>query len=227
MSDASKLKDAEITAWLASNPDFFERHPELLDTLTLPHETGAQSLIEVQVARLRRDNHQLRAQLETLAGIAGENERLMQRLHQLTLEVMTTRSSAEFIERLIARLATDFDARSVRLHLAETHEGLGSVATVTQHGSGVPDWFEKLLEGGRIEFGRFTRTKLQTLFPSQHEQIGSAALVPISGVGLLAIGAESPERFHPNMGTLFLELLGTTIRHRLEQDLDDDERKRA
>lgn len=226
MSDANKLNEADVVEWLASDADFFERHPELLDTMSLPHETGAHSLIEVQVTRLRRENHQLRAQLETLAGIAGENERLMQRLHQLTLEVMTTSSSGEFIERLMGRLANDFDARSVRLHLLERHESLAEVAAVTLHESGVPDWFDKLLEVGSIQFGRFTRAKLETLFPNQHEGIGSAALVPITGVGLLAIGAESPERFHPNMGTLFLELLGTTIRHRLEQDLGD-ERKRA
>lgn len=226
MSDAGKLNEADVIEWLASNSDFFERHPEVLESLALPHETGAHSLIEVQVARLRRENHQLRAQLETLAGIAGENERLMQRLHQLTLEVMTTRSAGEFIERLIERLAGDFDARSVRLHLFEDHESLKDIAAVTVHDSAVPDWFEKLLEGGGIEFGRFTRAKLEVLFPNRHEAIGSAALVPISGLGLLAIGSESPERFHPGMGTLFLELLGTTIRYRLDQDCGD-ERKRA
>lgn len=226
MANAGSLNEADVLEWLASNPDFFERHPEILESLVLPHETGASSLIEVQVARLRRDNHQMRAQLETLADIAGENERLMHRLHQLTLEVMTTRSSGEFIERLMARLASDFDARSVRLHLLERHEGLVDIEAVTLHDAGVPDWFDKLLEGGSIEFGRFTRAKLETLFPIQHDKIGSAALVPISGVGLLAIGSDSPERFHPNMGTLFLELLGTTIRHRLEQD-GTDERKRA
>lgn len=226
MSNAGSLNEVDVLEWLASHPDFFERHPEILESLELPHETGASSLIEVQVARLRRDNHQLRAQLETLAGIAGENERLMQRLHQLTLEVMTTRSSGEFIERLMARLASDFDARSVRLHLLEHHEGLADIEAATLHDAGVPDWFDKLIEDGSIEFGRFTRAKLETLFPIQHDKIGSAALVPISGVGLLAIGSDSPERFHPNMGTLFLELLGTTIRHRLEQDCPD-ERKRA
>lgn len=226
MSDANRLNEDDVIEWLASNADFFERHPEVLDSLQLPHETGASSLIEVQVTRLRRENHQLRAQLDTLAGIAGENERLMQRLHQLTLEVMTTRSAGEFIERLIDRLAGDFDALSVRLHLLEGHEDLEKIAAVTLHESGVPEWFDNLIEQGRIEFGRFTRAKLEVLFPSRHEDIGSAALVPISGVGLLAIGSGSPERFNPHMGTLFLELLGTTIRHRLEQDRGD-ERKRA
>lgn len=226
MADATSLSEDDVIEWLTSNRDLFERHPELLDHIDLPHGTGAQSLIEVQVDRLRLENRQLRAQLETLAGIAGENERLMQRLHQLTLEVMTTHSSAEFIQRLIQRLAGDFDARSVRLHLLESREQLADLDAVTVHEAGVPDWFETLLEAGAIEFGRFTRAKLEILFPSQHGDIGSAALVPISGMGVLAIGAESVERFHPDMGTLFLELLGTTIRHRLEQGCAD-QRKRA
>lgn len=226
MSDPAQLNEQTVAEWLASHSDFFERHPELLDSLELPHDTGASSLIEAQVARLRRENHQLRTQLETLADIAGENERLMQRLHQLTLEVMTAASSGEFIERLMRRLADDFDARSVRLHLLAPQQDLAECQAVVLHERGVPEWFEQLLEHEHIEFGRLTRAKLETLFPDAHDRIGSAALVPITGLGLLAIGAESPERFHPDMGTLFLELLGTTIRYRLEQNAGD-ERKRA
>lgn len=226
MADRSTLTETDVIKWLASNRDLFSRRPELLDELELPHDSAASSLIEVQVARLQRENRQLRTQLETLAGIAGENERLMQRLHQLTLEVMTTRSARDFIERLIERLAGDFDARSVRLHLLEHHGTLSESQAVSVLESAVPDWFETLLEGERIEFGRFTRAKMETLFPRHHASIGSAALVPVPGIGVLAIGSDSPERFHPGMGTLFLELLGTTIRHRLEQD-EAGERKRA
>jgi uncharacterized protein len=226
MADPKSLNDEVIIDWLSSRPDFFERHPEALDTLELPHQAGVSSLIELQVERLRRENHQLKAQLETLAGIAGENERLMQRLHQLTLEVMTADSTREFTERLMTRLAGDFDAVSVRLHLLAPHPALEQVEAITTHDKQVPDWFAALLESGKIEFGRFTRAKLEVLFPNRHESIGSAALVPIREVGLLTIGADSVERFHPGMGTLFLELLGTTIRHRLEQDRSD-QRKRA
>jgi len=227
MADAPEMTENDVVAWLEAHGDLFQRRPELLETLDLPHQAGAHSLIEVQVTRLRRENHQLRTQLDTLAGIAGENERLMQRLHQLTLEVMTARSAGEFIETLIERLAADFDALSVRLHLLEGNEELTGLEAVTVHEGDVPDWAQALLDNDRIQFGRFTRAKLETLFPNRHEQLGSAALVPISGVGLLAIGAESPERFHPNMGTLFLELLGTTIRHRLDLAERDEQKKRA
>lgn len=226
MAANEKLSESQVIDWLSSHPDIFRQHPELLDRLELPHDAGTDSLIELQVTRLRKENRQLKAQLQTLAGIAGENERLMQRLHQLTLEIMTTASSAEFIERLIERLAGDFEAASVRLHLLKSHENLSSIEAVVVHDEAPPEWFADVMDGGEIVFGRLTRTKLEFLFPDRHEEIGSAALVPVNNTGLLAIGAASPERFHPGMGTLFLELLGTTIRHRLELD-SSSERKRA
>lgn len=226
MAEIGKLKDSDIIDWLEANPDLFRRHTDVLDRLELPHDAGTDSLIEVQVRRLRKENSQLKAQLQTLAGIAGENERLMQRLHQLTLEIMTTTSTRGFIERLIERLASDFEAGSVRLHLLKSHPELVSAQAVTAHENGVPDWFEEVMTDGKIIFGRLTRAKLELLFPNRHAEVGSAALVPINSTGLLAIGAHSPERFHPDMGTLFLELLGTTIRHRLDRT-ESDQRKRA
>lgn len=226
MATNEKLSESQVVEWLSRHPDLFRQRPELLDDLELPHDAGTNSLIEVQVERLRKENRQLNAQLQTLAGIAGENERLMQRLHQLTLEIMTSASTAEFIERLIARLAGDFEAASVRLHLLDSHEQLSSIGAVAIHTDEPPDWFRNIMKGGEIVFGRLTRKKLEFLFPERPEEIGSAALVPVNNTGLLAIGATSPERFHPGMGTLFLELLGTTIRHRLELG-SSGERKRA
>jgi uncharacterized protein len=107
----------------------------------------------------------------------------MQRLHQLTLEIMTTDDTREFIERLMERLAGDFEAGSVRLHLISptprTGRGRGR-----HHSRGpVPDWFEDILDRGKIVFGRLTRAKLEMLFPNRHESVGSAALVPVNHTG--------------------------------------------
>jgi uncharacterized protein len=225
MGKVKQIEESDIIEWLQANPDLFSRHPELVDDLELSHEAGAQSLIERQISRLRTENRQLKAQLQTLAGIAGENERLMQRLHQLTLEIMTTDDTREFIERLIERLAGDFEAGSVRLHLISPHPELASAEAVTIHEGRIPDWFEDILNRGKIVFGRLTRAKLEILFPNRHESVGSAALVPVNHTGLLAIGSDSAGRFNPDMGTLFLELLGTTIRYRLE--LADDTRRKS
>jgi uncharacterized protein len=216
----------DVADWLKSNPDFFAEHPELLDEINLSHPAGTTSLIERQVERLRTENRRLDARLKTLAGIAGENERLMQRLHQLTLEVMTADSTSAFIEQLFDKLAADFKADCVRLHLIRHYpelESCGMVATLPEQR---PDWLEKLLDKGETLCGRLTSKKMQLLFGEQADSLGSAALVPIPGTGILTIGAESVERFHPGMGTLFLELLGTTIRYRLERS-GAEHRKRA
>ncbi len=225
MDEMKQIEESDVIEWLQANRDLFSRHPELVDSLNLLHEAGTESLIELQVRRLRTENRQLKAQLQTLASIAGENERLMQRLHQLTLEIMTTDDTREFIERLMECLAGDFEAGSVRLHLLTPHPDLAAAESVTIHEGQVPAWFEDILTRGKIVFGRLTRAKLEVLFPTRHESIGSAALVPVNHAGLLAIGSDSAGRFNPEMGTLFLELLGTTIRHRLE--LADDGRRKS
>lgn len=218
--------DPKMIEWLNAHPDLFREHPELLDAMNLPHAAGAASLIEHQVERLRAENRQLKDRLKTLAGIAGENERLMQRLHQLTLDVMTAESTAAFMGQLFERLAEDFSADRVRLHLLAPCPELADATEVVQPGEQVPDWFERLVAQERTECGRLTREKMVFLFADRAPTIGSAAVVPISDVGVLAIGAKGEDRFHPDMGTLFLELLGTTIRYRLEKP-GAEHRKRA
>ncbi|MDT8321603.1 MAG: DUF484 family protein, partial [Xanthomonadales bacterium] len=89
MTDARTSTDEVIAQHLRENPDFFDRHPEILERLELGHESGvATSLIERQVERLRQHNNELDRQLKRLMQIASENERLMSRLHQLTLKLL-------------------------------------------------------------------------------------------------------------------------------------------
>lgn len=216
----------DILEWLKANPDAFREHPEWLDHITLPHQAGTASLLERQVERLREENRLLASRFRELTGIAAENERLMRRLHELTLDLMTRESAAAFVERLIRRLTSDFGSDCVRLHLIRHEPALDDVAAVSTHSGGRPDWVDQTLERGRIVCGRLTRKKMAWLFGESAEQPGSAALVPVPEIGLLAIGSASAERFHPGMGTLFLELLGTTLRHRLA-GAASEQRKRA
>ncbi|MFU8831661.1 MAG: DUF484 family protein [Wenzhouxiangella sp.] len=219
-------KKTEVIDWLKAHPDLFIKQPELLDHMNLPHGAGTASLIERQVERLREDNRVLNEKLKALAGIAGENERLMQRLHQLTLELMTADSPNAFIEQLLEKLGADFQADSVRLHLLAAHPELDSAPAVGVLDDEHPEWLIQILDQGRTECGRLTRQKLDFLFGDQAENLGSAALMPIADIGVLAIGSKAVERFHPGMGTLFLELLGATVRYRLQQP-GAEHRKRA
>ena len=40
---------------------------------------------------------------------------------------------------------------------------------------------------------------------------GTSALLPMPGVGLVAVGSRDPNRFYPGMGTLFLRMMAESL----------------
>lgn len=220
MREASPDTDA-IRQWLRAHPEFLIEHPDLLAELVIPHATSAVSLIERQVELLRAENRRLKRRLEQLTAIAAQNERLMQRLHRVSLRLVTSSSITELTRQLRHALGEEFQADAMRLLLKT--ERLGPDAGATDPGSSIlaawptpaPDWLEALLDEGVPQCGRLTRAKREQLFGDSADEIGSAALVPIAEVGLLAIGARSDERFQPDLGTLFLGMLAEALALRL------------
>jgi uncharacterized protein YigA (DUF484 family) len=59
--------------------------------------------------------------------------------------------------------------------------------------------------------GRLQEEKLDALFGAHAPEVRSTVLMPIDGVGMLAIGSHDANRFHPGMGTVFLKLIGEAI----------------
>ncbi|MGK7295192.1 MAG: DUF484 family protein [Candidatus Wenzhouxiangella sp. M2_3B_020] len=222
----SRVTEEQVADWLRSNPDLLTRHPDLLADLRIPHESGAASLIERQVEVLRADNERLQRQLKHLSSVAGENERLMKRLHRLSLALVSAETDDALLERLEDRLCRNFRADAVRLLIDDDarHSGASIARRLPDPR---PEWLERLLRTGEPLCGRLTRDKREVVFGSTADGIGSAALVPLAPDSLLAIGATADERFHPDMGTLFLELLRDALRFRLGMDETASERERA
>ena len=115
MSDnTSSLKDV-VAKYLRRHPTFLDDYPDVLEILQLNHAAGvASSLIERQVNQLRKKNHELTRQLNRLMHVASENEQLMSRLHQLTLELMSIGDPTEFFQHLGRSLLDDFKADILR-----------------------------------------------------------------------------------------------------------------
>lgn len=202
-----------LSAYLADHPDFFERHPELLASLVLPHSSGnAVSLIERQVAALRQQAEQCKRRLEEFVAIARENELLNKRLHHLTLQLIDCGDFDEVVNTLQDLLHDDFRAEAVELHLYSTS------AADYQNNPDL-DGFRDFLDGQKPRCGRLTEEQLKYLFGPQAGDIDSTALIPITGeglLGMLAIGSHSQHRFHPGMGTDYLIRLGEIVSKTLE-----------
>ncbi|MFN2334709.1 MAG: DUF484 family protein [Wenzhouxiangellaceae bacterium] len=216
----SELSPAQVEHWLQNHPEFLLEHPNALTALSIPHESGAVSLIERQINLLRQENQRVTRQLNYLTGVAGENERLMQRLHRLSLELMATNSPTTLIECLQTGLKRDFQADAVCLLVSDPNQALTLGPPATTLPTDRPEWLDRLIQSGTPHCGRLTCEKRTLLFGDDGESLGSAALVPMVDsdhhTGLLGIGARSADRFHAERGTLFLQLLGETLAFRLE-----------
>ena len=223
---SDELSPETVAAWLAEHPDFLADRPELAERLELPSGDGAVSLTEFRSRRLVDENEKLRRQLGELGTIAGENEHLMRRLHALTLALAAAEDAAGLFDELARRLLEDFSADTLRVRLHDADDVAAEGVLVEGWTNETPDGLQTVLDSGRPECGRLTRTKRDWLFGDEADEVGSAALVPFGESGLLAIGASADDRFQPGMGTLFLELLGETLARRLQTLAADRERRR-
>jgi len=230
MNDKTRSMTEIVAKYLRKYPDFLVKHPEVLETLELPHESGAAvSLIEKQVQRLREQNGALTRQLNQLIQVATNNEQLMGRLHALTLELMAIEDIDMFFDRLCEALKEEFNADILNISLFDRSIDCGPDTPVYTVRRDDPDvqGVQAKLEKGETVCGRFHRTKLDFLFGSRAQWVQSTALVPLGDDGILAIGSSDPARFYPGMGTLFLDLLASVVTSRLALTEPQEQRRSA
>ena len=212
-SEALPLEEKTVADYLRNNSEFFQNNPSLLASLEIPHGCGpAISLVEHQIKVLRDQNSQLKRKLMDLVHVARDNNRLNERLHQLTLGLINSTSLENLLDTLRDNLEGEFSADTVTLRLAGVSGARARECGVETY---VPDTalvlFEPFIKSCQPQCGRLKKEQLKYLFGDQAEAIESAALIPLgrnSAQGLLAIGSQEPSRFHPGMGTLFLTHLG-------------------
>ena len=216
MSDVVKdgPNGLEVASFLRRNPRFLDQFPDLAMTLSVPREEGtATSLASYQLQVLRDKNRELNKRLQELFGTANDNERLTVRMHQLTLALLRARDPAETLRTLVAVLTEDFRSEFVQLVLFRADDRLPAEAWVQV----VPAddialrVFAEFRQAGEPLCGRLQAEKLDVLFGERAAQVQSAALLPLEGRGMLAIGSTDANRFYPGMGTLFLRLLSETV----------------
>ncbi len=211
---ALPLEEKTVADYLRDNPEFFHNNASLLATLQIPHAVGsAVSLVEHQVKVLRDQNSQLKRKLMDLVHVARDNNRLNERMHQLTLGLINANSLEALLDTLRENLLGEFKADTVVIKLSGMPEAQARECGIDIFDAQADELtqFEAFLKSSRPQCGRFKQEQLQYLFGDQAQAIESVALIPLGvkpTLGLLAIGSREASRFHPGMGTLFLTHLG-------------------
>ena len=234
ISDKDPPNALEVASFLRRHPGFLNEFPDLALTLLLPREQGATtSLASYQLDVLRDKNRELQLRLRELIQTATENEQLMVRVHSLTIALMRERTLGDSVRRVVASLTEDFHDRHSSANTTHESDSAAPNSTmlvrlvlfrVASADLPVADWlilvpngasqlpaFAEFFKRGETLCGRLQPDKLEVLFGVQAGTVRSAVLVPIDGTGMLAIGSQDTNRFHPGMGTVFLKLMAEAI----------------
>jgi hypothetical protein len=210
MSLKDGLNAMEVASYLRRHPEFLKDFPDIALTLNVPREQGAStSLASYQLEVLRDKNRDMSRRLHELIEIAAENEQLMVRVHSLTVGLMRERTLADSVRRVAAGLTEDFHTDLVRLVLFRADADLPATDWLIAQRDGITAMpaFTEFMQRNEPLCGRLQPEKLDALFGDKAVEVRSAVLVPIDGVGMLAIGSHDANRFHPGMGTVFLKLI--------------------
>jgi hypothetical protein len=199
----------DVANFLKANPQFFDQHPQLLESIYVPHPHGGRAipLTERQIVSLREKVRLLEGKLGEFVRFGEDNDAIGEKVHRLSLALLGARDFAATAHALYFHLREDFAVPHVALRAWGK-----SLLDGTVEGSPVEaELRDKAETMGAPQCGPAPGSPFLHWFREAQDHIRSVALVPLGQtrtIGLLALGSEDPQRFFPEMGTLYLRRIG-------------------
>jgi len=201
----------EVAQFLRANPQFFDQHPQLLESIVVPHPHGGRAipLTERQIVSLREKVRLLEARLGEFLRFGEDNDAIGEKVHRLSLALLGAKDFAAAAQALYFHLREDFAVPHVVLRVWGRPLPAGGDAVEAEP---VADELRRQAETmGAPQCGPAAGCAYLGWFRDAQEHIRSVALIPLGEtrtLGLLALGSEDPQRFFPEMGTLYLRRIG-------------------
>jgi uncharacterized protein YigA (DUF484 family) len=199
----------DIALFLRGNPKFFDQHPELLEKIHVPHPHGGRAipLSERQNLALREKVKLLEGKLAELIRFGEDNDAISEKVQRLAVALIGARDLAALVQSLNFHLRDDFSVPHVALRIwgRTLPPELGAARLVDeaqQHAAAAMS---------APQCGPSAGNPFAAWFGEAAEHVRSMALVPLGEAavfGMLALGSEDPQRFFPEMGTLYLRRIG-------------------
>ena len=199
----------DIAQFLRTNPQFFDQHPQLLESIYVPHPHGGRAipLTERQIVSLREKLKAVEGKLAQLIQFGEENDAIGEKVHRLSLALLGAPDGAAAANALYFHLREDFAVPHVALRVWGK-----ALAAEAAEAAPVEDALRERAETmGAPQCGPAVSNPFLGWFGEAAEHVRSMALVPLGQtrvIGLLALGSEDPQRFYSEMGTLYLRRIG-------------------
>jgi len=206
------MKAEEVAAWLKEHPEVFEEHADQLAEITIPHPHGGRAIpiSERQTLTLREKSRQLEGKLRELIQFGEENDAIGEKVHRISAALLAASDIRGVLNTIHLNLREDFAVPHVALRVwrANSHADLPEFKPV----SSASREFAASLSNPHCSAHAMADTA--GLFGEAGAHLRSysyMALRDSETFGLLALASEDPQRFYPEMGTLYLKRLGELV----------------
>jgi uncharacterized protein YigA (DUF484 family) len=225
MSEEQRVDSTEdmVRAFLRDNPRFLDDNPDILESLSLPHNSGtAVSLVERQVGVMRDRNKEMRNRLDNMLATAHDNDLLFEKTKRLVLNLLEAKNLPAMVEIIYDSLGKDFEIDFYSLTLLGDEKSLPRTMARVASVEKASEQVSTLIGSNRAVCGVLREEEMTFLFGEKGLQVGSVAAVPLRYnklYGILAIGNADPNFYKSSMGTLFLSYIAEVVNRILPKHL--------
>lgn len=208
----SSLTDAQVVAYLRSNPDFLLRHPQLAASLNVPSRwPNVGRVVDFQafaIDRLRDELSHIRGAAEDLILTSHSNMSTQTRTHRAVLALLRAQRVSELAQVIQHDLPAFLDVDVAAL----CFEGQGAIPGTRDLPIGSVDVLI-----GEGDCGLYEDMPGEpALFGDAAAMVASTALVrlhpgPLLPAGLLALGSRHANTFQAGQGTDLIVFLANVI----------------
>lgn len=216
------LTTDQVADFLRQNPGFFEQHVDVLMNLQIPHPHGgrAVSIGERQLVAEREKSRLLEDKLRELIRFGEENDALGGKVHRLACRLIDAQGLEATLDTVYLDLLDHFAVPHVAVRLWDAVEA----DPETKEFSAVPAEMRQFVQQLEAPYcGGHAVYESQAWFGESAPHLRSFALVALRdegrAFGVLALASEDPQRFYPEMGTLYLSRIGDLLGHGLRRFL--------
>jgi len=207
------LKADDVARYLRENPGFFESYADMLAEITVPHPHGGRAipLSDRQMLGLREKGKALESRLTELLQIGEENDAIGEKMHRLSVALLSALDLQSLLSVLYLHLREDFAVPHSALRIWGADGGAlqgGESAEFRPVGEQLKRYAASLSQPFCGPSGDAEAAAWFGEGASHVRSVAHMALRDKECFAMLALGSEDVRRIYPEMGTLYLKRMG-------------------
>jgi len=208
-----KFGSEEVAQYLKQHPQFFDEYADMLADIYVPHPHGGRAIpiSERQIVTLRDKNHILQDKLRELVKFGEENDVISEKMHRLSIMFLTFTHLNDFLNELNSILRDNFSVPHVALRLWNINCDSLEMSKFISTNTETHTVTNRLLHP---YCGPQLTDEIKSWFGESAAHLRSFSMIPLrirQTIGVLVLASEEPQRFYPEMGTLYLQRLGDLV----------------